>query len=79
LFPCLVDMKFKGVRVDLDKAAALKQQLGVTEKKLYRDINKIAGFEIEIYAATSIAKAFDKLKIPYDRTTKAHQVLPKVS
>ena len=70
LFPCLVDMKFKGVRVDLDKAAALKQQLGVTEKKLYRDINKIAGFEIEIYAATSIAKAFDKLKIPYDRTDK---------
>ena len=31
LFPCLVDMKFKGVRVDVEKAAALKTQLTVTE------------------------------------------------
>jgi DNA polymerase I-like protein with 3'-5' exonuclease and polymerase domains len=70
LFPCLVDMKFKGVRVDIEKAAALKTQLIKTEKGLLRDIKKIAGFDIEIWAGASIAKAFDKLKIPYDRTEK---------
>jgi DNA polymerase I-like protein with 3'-5' exonuclease and polymerase domains len=70
LFPCLVDMKFKGVRVDVEKAAALKTQLTVTEGELLRDIKKIAGFDVEVWAAASIAKAFDKLKIPYDRTDK---------
>jgi len=68
LFPCLVDMKFKGVRVDLDVAQAIKTNLVKTEKGLHQDIKKIAGFDIEIWANASIAKAFDKLKIPYDRT-----------
>ena len=70
LFPCLVDMKFKGVRVDVEKAAALKTQLTVTEGELLRDIKKIAGFDVEIWAAASIAKAFDTQKIPYDTTEK---------
>ena len=70
LFPCLVDMKFKGVRVDVAKAHATKTQLVVTEGELLRDIKKIAGFDVEIWAAASIAKAFDTQKIPYDRTEK---------
>jgi DNA polymerase I-like protein with 3'-5' exonuclease and polymerase domains len=70
LFPCLVDMKFKGVRVDAQKAMSVKQELISTEKGLLKDINKIAGFDVEIWAAASIAKAFDKQKIPYDRTDK---------
>jgi DNA polymerase I-like protein with 3'-5' exonuclease and polymerase domains len=70
LFPCLVDMKFKGVRVDAQKAMSVKAQLQETEKNLLRDINKIAGFDVEIWAAASIAKAFEKEKIPYDRTEK---------
>jgi len=70
LFPCLVDMKFKGVRVDIDVASALKEQLTKTEKEMHQDIKKLAGFDVEIWAAASIAKAFDKEKIPYDRTEK---------
>jgi DNA polymerase I-like protein with 3'-5' exonuclease and polymerase domains len=70
LFPCLVDMKFKGVRVDVQKAMSVKAQLQETEKKLLEDINKIAGFDVEIWAAASIAKAFDSQKLPYDRTEK---------
>ena len=70
LFPCLVDMKFKGVRVDVQKAMSVKAELLETEKKLLQDINKIAGFDVEIWAAASIAKAFDGQKIPYDRTEK---------
>ena len=70
LFPCLVDMKFKGVRVDIAKAEAVKTQLVITEGELLRDIKKIAGFDVEIWAAASIAKAFEKVKLPYDRTEK---------
>tara|TARA_R110002049_G_scaffold90685_1_gene227079 strand:- start:364 stop:2223 length:1860 start_codon:yes stop_codon:yes gene_type:complete len=70
LFPCLVDMKFKGVRVDIDKAEATKAQLVDAEKEMHRDIKKIAGFDVEIWAAASIATAFDKVGLPYDRTEK---------
>ena len=70
LFPCLVDMKFKGVRVDIAKAEAVKTQLVITEGELLRDIKKLAGFDVEIWAAASIAKAFEKVKLPYDRTEK---------
>ena len=70
LFPCLVDMKFQGVRVDLDKAEQTKKDLIKKEKQLLKDIKKIAGFDVEIWAAASIAKAFDTQKIPYDRTEK---------
>jgi len=70
LFPCLVDMKFKGVRVDVDVANGIKKSLNKTEKEIHQKINKLVGFDIEIWAAASIAKAFDKLKLPYDRTEK---------
>ena len=36
LFPCLVDMRFKGVRVDLDKAAKIKKNLMDRESKIVR-------------------------------------------
>ena len=70
LFPCLVDMKFQGVRVDLDIAQKIKKDLLKKEKSLLQKIKKIAGFDVEIWAAASIAKAFEKEKIPYDRTEK---------
>ena len=70
LFPCLVDMKFQGVRVDLDKAEQTKKDLIKKEKQLLKDIKKIAGFDVEIWAAASIARAFDTQNIPYDRTEK---------
>ena len=70
LFPCLVDMKFKGVRVDIDKAEQTKKSLLVSEKQMHQDIKKLAGFDVEIWAAASIAKAFDEVKLPYDRTEK---------
>ena len=33
LFPCLVDIKFQGVRVDLDKAHQIKKDLDKEEKQ----------------------------------------------
>ncbi len=34
LFPCLVDMRFLGVRVDVEKAHELKNQLALEETEL---------------------------------------------
>jgi DNA polymerase I-like protein with 3'-5' exonuclease and polymerase domains len=73
LFPCLVDMRFKGVRVDLEKAQNIKLNLIKREEALIKKIKDLTGVEVEIMAARSIAKAFDKLKLPYDRTAKSNE------
>jgi len=73
LFPCLVDMRFKGVRVDLDKADKIKKYLIDKEQKIINKIKDLTGVDVEIMAARSIAKAFDKLKLPYDRTAKSNE------
>ena len=70
LFPCLVDMRFKGVRVDTESAHKLKKQLNEQEKQLLQEVTKETGEECQIWAARSIAKVFDKLKLPYERTEK---------
>jgi len=72
LFPCLVDMKFLGVRVDVQKAHKLKQQLASQEKQLLLEIKKETKIDTQIWAARSIAMVFDKLKIPYERTLKTN-------
>lgn len=73
LFPCLVDMRFKGVRVDLEKAAKIKKNLMQREAKIVSKIKELTGVNVEIHAARSIAKAFDNLKLAYDRTEKSNQ------
>jgi len=73
LFPCLVDMRFKGVRVDLEKSQKIKLNLIKREEKLIKKIKDLTGVDVEIMAARSIAKAFDKLKLPYDRTAKSNE------
>jgi DNA polymerase I-like protein with 3'-5' exonuclease and polymerase domains len=71
LFPCLIEMKFKGVRVDVEKAHKLKQQLNTEEKQLLLEVKKHTGEEVEIWAARSIAKVFDKLALSYELTSKS--------
>ena len=72
LFPCLVDMRFLGVRVDGQRAHKLKQQLASEEKQLLLEVKKETGIDAQIWAARSIATVFDKLKLPYERTLKTN-------
>jgi DNA polymerase I-like protein with 3'-5' exonuclease and polymerase domains len=71
LFPCLLDMKFKGVRVDIEKAKLLKQQLTNKEQEILLKVKQETGIEPQIWAARSIATVFDKLGLPYERTEKS--------
>ena len=70
LFPCLIDMKFKGVRVDVQKAHELKKKLSTEEENLIQEIKKETGIETQIWAARSIAEVFQKLSLPYETTEK---------
>ena len=71
LFPMLVDMKFKGVRVDVDKAHQLKRVLEKREEQCLAKVKQVTGVEVQIWAARSIAKVFDKLGLSYSRTAKS--------
>lgn len=68
LLPILFKMKQRGVRVDIEKAERVKEDFKNTEKKILHSIYKECGFEMEILSPLSIQKAFDKLKISYNRT-----------
>ena len=70
LFPCLVDMRFLGVRVDVESAHNLKQQLVTEEKNFLHKVKKETSIDVQIWAARSIAQVFEKLKLPFDRTEK---------
>jgi len=70
LFPCLVDMRHLGVRVDIEKANQLKTALAVKEENLLQQVKIETGVDTQIWAAASIAKVFEKLNLPYTRTEK---------
>ena len=72
LFPCLVDMRFLGVRVDTEAAYELKQKLLAEEKECLRIVQKETGVDTQIWAARSIAQVFEKLHLPFDRTEKTN-------
>ena len=70
LFPCLVDMRFKGVRVDAERAHAMKAELIAQEKELLHKIKGETNIDTQIWAARSIANVFDILRLEYPRTDK---------
>ena len=70
MFPCLVDMRFLGVKVDVTAANQLKKELTRKEESLLHQVKKETGVDTQIWAARSIAQVFDKLKLDYDKTEK---------
>ena len=72
LFPCLVNMKFLGVRVDVEAAHQLKDKLSSEEKECLLKAKKETGVDTQIWAARSIAQVFEKLRLPFDRTEKTN-------
>ena len=72
LFPCLVDMRFLGVRVDVEAAHKLKEQLLAEEKACLQKVKTETQVDVQIWAARSIAQVFEKLRLPFDRTEKTN-------
>ncbi len=61
------EMRKRGVRVDIEKAEELKARL---EKQEQEVLAKAGGQDIDIWAAASIAKAFDAKGLRYPKTEK---------
>ena len=70
LLPCLVDMTWRGVRVDQDRVEKTRDALLKREREVMKEIKKVAGADVEIWAAQSLAKAFDKVGLQYPKTEK---------
>ena len=70
LINVIFNMTKRGVRIDFARAEQLAERFKNKEKKLIKRIKDLTGLNIEIWAAASIAKAFDALNLPYERTDK---------
>ena len=68
LTPLLLDMRYHGVRVDLDKAKQSYDRLKAEQKEIEARIADIGKTYVDIWAADSIAAAFDNVGIEYKRT-----------
>ena len=76
LLRLLLEMRWKGVRVDLEKADKTKKFFEAEEEKIYQNIKKETGIKIDasdIYTASSLQKVFDKLGEKYSYTEKNKQ------
>jgi DNA polymerase I-like protein with 3'-5' exonuclease and polymerase domains len=70
LLPCLIDMTWNGVRVDLNGVEKTRDALIKREKQTMKQIKYLVGNDVEIWAARSLATAFDKVGIKYPTTDK---------
>jgi len=72
LINVIFNMTKKGVRFDLDKCLTLNDKFRNKEKKILKRVKDLTNQNVEIWAAASIAKAFDSLNLPYERTEKTN-------
>lgn len=70
LLPVLLDITGKGIRFDIDKTDQLINNLRKREKQIAKEMKALVGKDVDIWAAASIANAFDALGLPYTRTEK---------
>lgn len=70
LVPCLLDMRLRGIRVDLDKAERYRAGFIGKHDEAVLKIKNICGLAPEVFAADSVAKCFDAASITYPKTGK---------
>jgi len=70
LIPLLLEMRWRGVRVDEQKAEDVSKNLSLQEQKLQIEIKRKYGEDVNLWANASLQKIFDKNNLPYPRTEK---------
>jgi DNA polymerase I-like protein with 3'-5' exonuclease and polymerase domains len=68
LLPIIIELTRKGIRFDRDNCEKQIEIMRQKEEKLLADIKKMSGAKVDIWAAASIAHAFDKLGINYPKS-----------
>ena len=64
----LFDMTRRGIRFDRDKCEQLINQMRRREREILAELKQICGKNVDIWAAQSVAQAFDAVHIPYSKT-----------
>ena len=70
LIPLLLEMRWRGVRVDEQKAEDVSKQLSTEEQKIQVEIKRKYGSDVNLWANASLQNIFDKNKLWYPRTAK---------
>jgi DNA polymerase I-like protein with 3'-5' exonuclease and polymerase domains len=70
LIPILLNMRYKGVPVDLDVAEKVGKQLKKEEEDILNGIKKEHGVYPDLWAAASVATVFDRAGLAYPRSPK---------
>ena len=68
LIRVIFNMTKRGVRIDMDRAEELKKKLYAKEKNYLKRIKEITGNDVQVWAARSVAQAFDDVNLEYPRT-----------
>jgi DNA polymerase I-like protein with 3'-5' exonuclease and polymerase domains len=68
----ILDMRFRGVAVDIDKAEQLNEQYKTEEVNLLKSIRSDCGMLIEPWSSDDLQKAFDKVGIWYPTTARGN-------
>ena len=68
LLPVLIKMTSRGLRFDRDRCERTLREMRETEEALIKKVRKVSGTPVDIWAAASIAQAFDALGLPYPKS-----------
>ena len=63
VLPCVVEMKWKGVRINEDQVAVIEKKLKKTYDECLKSVKKHTGIFPEVWAARSIAEVCEKLGV----------------
>lgn len=77
LIPLLLDMRRKGIRVDIEKAKKLKNQWMKVEQAAIKKLTELTGLHIDVYSARSCALALDKVGVEYKKTVTGEPSIDK--
>lgn len=77
LIRLLLAMRKEGVSVDVAKAEQVRSDLLKRSAEFNKRLKEMVGFEVNVNASASLAKAFDKIGLGYKKTTKGNPSFTK--
>lgn len=70
LVDMLSDVYFEGVKIDVARAEQTRLDFLMKEDEAMHELKRLTGKEVEIWAAASLAEAYDTAGVAYQRTPK---------
>lgn len=72
LIPSLMEMRIRGVRIDMEKAIKLDKQYTDELNKLQSELNEICGFEVDTNIDGDLIKICEKFNLEFKKTAKGN-------